>query len=93
MTSEIEAIEEVYSKKGAPYRAKLTFIVVGKRHHIRFIPRQGAQGADRSGNAPAGLVVDQAITSPGIFDFYLQSHAGLLGSKDQFFTFSEKESC
>ena len=57
---------------------KLTFIVVGKRHHIRFFPRDGE--ADKSGNAPAGLVVDDVITSPGLFDFYLQSHAGLLGS-------------
>ena len=36
--------------------------------------------ADRSGNCPAGLLVDEEITNPNYEDFYLQSHAGLLGS-------------
>ena len=35
---------------------------------------------DRSGNAPAGLVVDRDIGHPIEFDFYLQSHGGLLGT-------------
>ena len=60
-------------------RPKLTFIVVVKRHHIRFFPKDQAPGRD--GNAPAGLVVDNEITGPGIFDFYLQSQTGRLGSK------------
>ncbi|KAK7450614.1 hypothetical protein VKT23_012924 [Stygiomarasmius scandens] len=58
---------------------KITFIVVGKRHHYRFKPPEGGQ-ADRSGNMPAGTVVDQGITHPVEFDFYLQSHAGLIGT-------------
>ncbi|EJD05760.1 Piwi-domain-containing protein [Fomitiporia mediterranea MF3/22] len=72
-------IDSIYAKEKMPYRAKLTFIVVGKRHHIRFIPKE-PRAADKSGNAPAGLFVDQEITSPGVFDFYLQSHGGLLGT-------------
>ncbi|KAG8918309.1 hypothetical protein FRC01_001933 [Tulasnella sp. 417] len=62
-------------------RPKLTFVVVGKNHHIRygFFPPRGGS-ADRSGNAPAGLVVDREITSPVEYDFYLQSHGGLLGT-------------
>ncbi|THU91323.1 argonaute-like protein [Dendrothele bispora CBS 962.96] len=59
-------------------RVGITFIVVGKRHHYRFEPPQG-QG-DRSGNMPAGTIVDQGITHPVEFDFYLQSHAGLIGT-------------
>ncbi|KAI5124360.1 hypothetical protein M0805_008966 [Coniferiporia weirii] len=70
-----ELLEELHQRVGI--RSKLTFIVVGKRHHVRFFPKDGG---DRSGNAPAGLVVDKDIISPGIFDFYLQSHAGLLGT-------------
>ncbi|KAG8905954.1 hypothetical protein FRB99_007888 [Tulasnella sp. 403] len=74
---------EVQRIKAACRRAninpKLTFIVVGKRHHIRFFPANPGD-ADRSGNAPAGLVVDREITSPVEFDFYLQSHGGLLGT-------------
>ena len=42
---------------------------------------QPDQAPGRDGNAPAGLVVDNEITGPGIFDFYLQSQTGRLGSK------------
>ena len=54
---------------------KITMIVVGKRHHVRFFPQSPAE-ADKSGNCPAGTVVDQDITHPTEFDFYLQSHSG-----------------
>lgn len=80
--SEIKQIKDTFMRISRETKMnvnpKLTFIVVGKRHHIRFFPRDGE--ADRSGNAPAGFVVDDVITSPGLFDFYLQSHAGLLGT-------------
>ena len=36
--------------------------------------------ADKSGNCPAGMVVDQAITHPVDFDYYLLSHGGLIGT-------------
>lgn len=35
---------------------------------------------DRSGNCPAGTVVDRDVAHPTEFDFYLQSHGGLLGT-------------
>lgn len=54
-------------------------VVVGKRHHVRFFPQRPDE-ADRSGNCPAGTVVDRDITHPTEFDFYLQSHSGLLGT-------------
>ncbi|KAF8205042.1 argonaute-like protein [Pholiota molesta] len=58
---------------------KITVIVVGKRHHVRFFP-QSERDADKSGNCPAGTVVDREIAHPTEFDFYLQSHGGLLGT-------------
>ncbi|KAF8974495.1 argonaute-like protein [Flammula alnicola] len=58
---------------------KITIIVVGKRHHVRFFP-QSERDADKSGNCPAGTVVDREIAHPTEFDFYLQSHGGLLGT-------------
>ncbi|KAF8165280.1 argonaute-like protein [Crassisporium funariophilum] len=58
---------------------KITIIVVGKRHHVRFFPRND-QDADKSGNCPAGTVVDREVAHPTEFDFYLQSHGGLLGT-------------
>jgi len=57
---------------------KITIVVVGKRHHVRMFPQDG-QG-DRSGNCPAGTVVDSDIAHPVEFDYYLQSHGGLLGT-------------
>uniref|UniRef100_A0A8H8CLR0 Argonaute-like protein n=1 Tax=Psilocybe cubensis TaxID=181762 RepID=A0A8H8CLR0_PSICU len=57
--------------------AKITIIVVGKRHHVRFFP---IDGGDRTGNCLAGTVVDREIAHPTEFDFYLQSHGGLLGT-------------
>jgi eukaryotic translation initiation factor 2C len=58
---------------------KITIIVVGKRHHVRFFP-QSERDADKSGNCPAGTVVDREVAHPTEFDFYLQSHGGLLGT-------------
>ena len=61
------------------FSANITLIVVGKRHHVRFFPRSNNEG-DRSGNCPAGTVVDSDVVNPVEFDFYLQSHGGLLGT-------------
>lgn len=46
---------------------------------MRFFPED--RTADRSGNCPAGLVVDDHVVHPSLFDFYLLSHAGILGSE------------
>ncbi|KAJ7075722.1 argonaute-like protein [Mycena belliarum] len=60
-------------------KPKITLVVVGKRHHVRLFPSND-RDADRSGNCPAGTVVDRDIGHPTEFDFYLQSHGGLLGT-------------
>ncbi|KAJ7608103.1 argonaute-like protein [Mycena polygramma] len=65
--------------KAVKINPKITLIVVGKRHHVRLFPT-GYNDADRSGNCPAGTVVDRAIVNPVDFDFYLQSHGGILGT-------------
>ncbi|KAK0210005.1 argonaute-like protein [Desarmillaria ectypa] len=59
---------------------KITFIVVGKRHHTKLTPKNDRDKDARSGNLPPGTVVDQGITNPVEFDFYLLSHGGLLGT-------------
>ncbi|KAK0473906.1 argonaute-like protein [Armillaria novae-zelandiae] len=59
---------------------KITFIIVIKRHHIRLFS-ENLKDIDRnSKNLIAGTVVDQAITSPVLFDWYLQSHGGIKGT-------------
>jgi eukaryotic translation initiation factor 2C len=51
-------IKSTYPDKHQP---KLLYIVVGKRHHVRFFPSHGQSAADPRGNGnfPSGLVVDE----------------------------------
>ncbi|KAK0224342.1 argonaute-like protein, partial [Armillaria fumosa] len=60
--------------------AKITFIIVGKRHHIRYESLISSGPKDRSGNCLAGTVVERGVSHLTEFDFYLQSHGGLLGT-------------
>ncbi|KAG2061216.1 Piwi-domain-containing protein [Suillus hirtellus] len=74
------AIDDIWRDKGIKgAKPEITFIVVGKRHHVRFFPRNTNDG-DKSGNCPAGFVADQGVGNPAVRDFYLQSHGGLLGT-------------
>jgi len=65
-------------------RPKLTFVIVGKRHHTRFFPRSQDQtyASKRgfNGNVKPGLLVDQVVTTPGKYNFYLQSHHAVQGT-------------
>ncbi|RHY23498.1 hypothetical protein DYB32_009171 [Aphanomyces invadans] len=76
---EITALHAACAKLEPGYRPKITFVVVGKRHHTRFFPTS-AQHADRSGNVKAGTVIDTGVCHPTENDFYLMSHAGLQGT-------------
>ncbi|KAI9295202.1 Piwi-domain-containing protein [Neoconidiobolus thromboides FSU 785] len=79
LKSELEAIRTACSRLEAGYLPAITFVVVKKRHHARFFPIN-SRDADRSGNLHPGTVVDQGVTHPKEFDFFLQSHAGLIGT-------------
>jgi hypothetical protein len=46
---------------------------------VRFFPTDSAY-ADKNGNTRAGTVVDKGVTSVLDSDFYLQAHAGPLGT-------------
>jgi eukaryotic translation initiation factor 2C len=59
-------------------KAKLTFLVIQKRHHLRLFPKD-AGPKDRSDNCMPGTVVDTEIMHPTDFNFILQSHAGIQG--------------
>lgn len=75
-----DAIDALWAETGAKEeKPLLTYIVVGKKHHVRFFPRSEGEG-DKSGNCPAGFVADKGIGNPIAQDFYLQSHGGLLGT-------------
>lgn len=63
---------------------KITIIVVTKRHHARFYPKQDAYppdiGTKEDKNLSAGTVVDTDVVTPNHWSFYLQSHASGLGT-------------
>ncbi|KAF7295312.1 Argonaute-like protein [Mycena indigotica] len=76
------AIDEVWTERKVPaVKPTLTFLVVGKRHHVSFFPSpQDRAVGDRTGNCRAGLAVDNDLRNPQFKDFYLQSHAAIKGT-------------
>lgn len=79
LKNEVASLRAGCRRLDAKYNPKVTFVVVQKRHHARFFP-MNPQGADRSGNCHPGTCVDTTIVHPFEFDFYIQSHAGILGT-------------
>ncbi|RWS24962.1 translation initiation factor 2C-like protein [Leptotrombidium deliense] len=65
--------------KGMGYSPRISYIVVQKRHHTRFLTVNQNE-ATRSSNVPAGTTVDTIITDPLKYDFFICSHNGLLGT-------------
>jgi len=76
---EVTAIKEACNKFQSGWNPPLTFIIVQKRHHTRLFALDTAD-QDRSGNIPAGTLVDTGVCSPWGYDFFLCSHAGLQGT-------------
>jgi eukaryotic translation initiation factor 2C len=70
---ELPKIKEACAEFQAGYQPKITFAVIGKRHHTRLFPGNPKE-ADKNGNCLVGTVVDKKITHPTLNDFYLQSH-------------------
>ncbi|KAG8956549.1 hypothetical protein FRC04_000027 [Tulasnella sp. 424] len=60
---------------------RLTFVVVGKKHHFRmFAPRDHQPHHTRVDNCQSGTVIDSHVTNPYWDDYYLLSHAAILGT-------------
>ncbi|KAF1951180.1 Piwi-domain-containing protein [Byssothecium circinans] len=74
----VAALAKKSGLKSVP-AVKLTAMIVAKRHHVRFYPKEG-EGARGNGNCQPGTLVDSTVTSPFYQDFYLQSHNGLKGT-------------
>ncbi|KAF7359349.1 Argonaute-like protein [Mycena sanguinolenta] len=79
-----EALERVWTAVeplAEEPKPNVTFIIVGKRHHVSFFPRERDHTAgDKTGNCKAGLCVDAELANPQFPDFYLQSHAAIKGT-------------
>ncbi|KAJ5564715.1 hypothetical protein N7513_000957 [Penicillium frequentans] len=89
--------ERIYTERGAK-PPKISYVVVGKRHHVRFFPTSSAD-LDRNNNPNPGTCVDRGITRPALWDFYLQAQAAIMGSarpahyivmEDDIFTCADK---
>uniref|UniRef100_A0A183T6C1 Protein argonaute-1 n=1 Tax=Schistocephalus solidus TaxID=70667 RepID=A0A183T6C1_SCHSO len=80
LNHELRAIREACVKLEIGYQPGITFVVVQKRHHTRLFCADKKDQMGKSGNIPAGTTVDQVITHPTEFDFYLCSHAGIQGT-------------
>ncbi|OQR66448.1 protein argonaute-3-like [Tropilaelaps mercedesae] len=77
---EITALRAACKKIRPDYTPPMTFIVVQKRHHVRFKPKLNSEGTTRMRNIPAGTVVNSGIVHPVFSDFYLCSHQGPIGT-------------
>lgn len=79
LNTEVAAIKRAFQQLETGYNPTLTFLVVQKRHHVKFFPTD-ERSADRSGNLRPGTVVDTTVTNPLYRDFFLMSHSGIQGT-------------
>lgn len=80
LTSELMAIRRACKRMQATdFEPAITFLVVQKRHHTRFFPKNPRDSEDRNNNVPAGTCVDTDIIHPSDMEYYLVSHASIQG--------------
>ncbi|XP_015905734.2 protein argonaute-4 [Parasteatoda tepidariorum] len=90
---EVNAVRRACMELQSDYQPAITFVVVQKRHHVRFRPEDFRDGARPEGNVPPGTVADTEIVHPLHRDFYLCSHLGLRGtSRPAHYTVLEDDS-
>ncbi|XP_060847719.1 protein argonaute-2-like [Rhopalosiphum padi] len=77
---ELTAIREACIKLEGDYKPGITFIAVQRHHHTRLFCADKKDQCGKSGNIPAGTIVDVGITHPTEFDFFLCSHQGIQGT-------------
>jgi len=60
---------------------KWTVTICTKRHHIRIFPKENDSSAgDRNNNPLPGILIENDVTHPFEYDFYLNSHAAIQGT-------------
>ena len=69
-TTEVESIRRCFSSIGESYTPQMTFIVVKKRINQRFFDWD-----EKPTNPPPGTVIDQEVTKPEWYDFFLISQS------------------
>ena len=77
--NELKAIRDAWNELEREEPLTVTYVVCQKRHHTRLYPTNRRE-ADRNGNTLPGTVVEEDITSPSEWDFYLNSHGSIQGT-------------
>lgn len=62
------------------YKPAITFVIVQKRHHTRFLAVDSRDQHGKALNVPPGTIVDNTIVSENMFDYFLCSHSGIQGT-------------
>lgn len=70
--------KEIGDKFNNNYDPKVTFIVMQRGHHTRFVSLD-EDLRDLSHNVPPGTVVDRVVAHPQLYDFFIVSHNGIQG--------------
>ncbi|TPX32741.1 hypothetical protein SmJEL517_g04217 [Synchytrium microbalum] len=78
MMSEVRDIKQVF--QDIRVEGTLTFIVVTKRHHARFVPVEERDASPRNGNCPPGTTVDSSVVHPFAHDYYQFGSDGIKGT-------------
>ncbi len=84
---EYQLLVETCHKLEPNYKPLVTFIIVQKRHHTRFLPLKEADALGKAGNIPPGTVVDTTVTHPSLHEYFLCSHNGNIVSLIKFIKF------
>uniref|UniRef100_A0A915BBS2 Piwi domain-containing protein n=1 Tax=Parascaris univalens TaxID=6257 RepID=A0A915BBS2_PARUN len=79
MNDELSSLKAAMNRLDSDYNPTLSYVVIQKRHRTRFFVERD-EFARGKHNVPPGTVVDEEITSPNMFDFYLCSHLGAIGT-------------
>jgi eukaryotic translation initiation factor 2C len=76
---EISEIKEACKKIKGNYSPQITFIIVQKRHHVRFFPTETGETAKNEAimNIGPGRVIDSTVTTKNHKNFFLCSHIAL----------------
>ncbi|KAL6191688.1 hypothetical protein ACLB2K_038078 [Fragaria x ananassa] len=71
---ELDQIGKAYQHLGEANVPKFTLIIAQKNHHTKLFQSNSPD------NVPPGTVVDTKIVHPRIYDFYMCSQAGMIGT-------------
>ncbi|CAJ0929440.1 unnamed protein product, partial [Mesorhabditis belari] len=79
-SKELMWIEKALKNHFSETSITLTYVCVQKRHFVRVYPKYKDNADGEAGNVPAGTLVDSVIVHPELYDFYLASHYGQIGT-------------